>query len=60
LEHEGWLRTLRVAEPPQAVALSADIGSYPGGRSFGAANISIDVGRNMGVGFCFGVVLLMA
>ena len=36
-----------------------DIASYPGGRSFGAAYISTDVGRNMGVGFCFGVVLLM-
>jgi len=37
-----------------------DIGSYPVGRSVGAAYISINVGRNMGVGFCFGIVSLMA
>jgi hypothetical protein len=34
-------------------ALTGDIGSYPGARSFGAY-ISINVGRNVGVGLCFG------
>jgi len=51
----------RVVRKTQIVkALRTDIASYPGGRSVGAAYTSIDVGRNMGVGFCFGVVPLMA
>jgi hypothetical protein len=39
--------------------LRRDIGN-PGGRSVGAAYISTNLGRNMGVGLCFGVVLLIA